>query len=358
MTNLYIERHERRSNLQQYSIVEFLKWHRQKELVLNPKFQRRPVWSPDAKTYLIDSILTGFPMPKVYLRSTIDKESLVAMREVVDGQQRLRAIIEFGDNRLRLNNRSRDFRGMTFESLPEFAQDDFLSYQISVEQLLNADDNVVLEVFARLNSYNLALNAAELRHAKYETELKWFVSSLSSELRWFLDSFRILTPKTMVRMSDDAFFAELVNILKYGVGDGGAAALNVLYKNNQSSFPDELHFRSIIVGAVEWMAGNLADVIVDTLLRRPYQIQMLFAAYVHQTNGLPQGRLDELPSRVGIDELDRVLYRLGRLADALESEEPEAGLEPFVEASTGATTRLKSRSVRFAAFSSALARRE
>ena len=41
-----------------YSINDFIEWEERKQLEISPKFQRRSVWSPQAKSYLIDTIQT------------------------------------------------------------------------------------------------------------------------------------------------------------------------------------------------------------------------------------------------------------------------------------------------------------
>jgi hypothetical protein len=42
-----------------YSLNDFVEWDKAKQLELNPRFQRRPVWSEKAKSYLLDTILRG-----------------------------------------------------------------------------------------------------------------------------------------------------------------------------------------------------------------------------------------------------------------------------------------------------------
>ena len=79
----------------QYSINDFRAWYERKELILSPKFQRRRVWSEKAKSYLIDTILRGLPIPPVFIREKIDIDISKSIREVIDGQQRLRAILDF-----------------------------------------------------------------------------------------------------------------------------------------------------------------------------------------------------------------------------------------------------------------------
>jgi uncharacterized protein with ParB-like and HNH nuclease domain len=80
----------------QYRVSDFLTWKRDGALDLNPDFQRRSVWKKGAKSFLIDTILKGFPMPIIFLRDLpSDLKKLKSRRDVVDGQQRLRTIFSF-----------------------------------------------------------------------------------------------------------------------------------------------------------------------------------------------------------------------------------------------------------------------
>jgi hypothetical protein len=47
--------------------------HLADELVVKPDFQRNPVWSDAQKSYLIDTILRGFPIPELYFQSLSDE---------------------------------------------------------------------------------------------------------------------------------------------------------------------------------------------------------------------------------------------------------------------------------------------
>ena len=53
--------------LQSYLISDLLQWIRDKTLVLNPEFQRRSIWPEPAKSYFIDTLLQGLPIPNVYM---------------------------------------------------------------------------------------------------------------------------------------------------------------------------------------------------------------------------------------------------------------------------------------------------
>ena len=65
----------------------------------NPDFQRPAVWVNSQKQLLIDSILRGYDIPKFYWRKT---GSGPDKYDVVDGQQRLRAIFEFHEGKFAL----------------------------------------------------------------------------------------------------------------------------------------------------------------------------------------------------------------------------------------------------------------
>ena len=76
----------------EYSIRELFDSYNRKETVISPKFQRRPVWEYKAKSYLIDSIISGYPIPRIFIREKIDL-NMTAIREIVDGQQRLTTLM-------------------------------------------------------------------------------------------------------------------------------------------------------------------------------------------------------------------------------------------------------------------------
>src|SRR6056297_3114654 len=101
---------------QTYTISDFVEWQQKKQLVLAPDFQRGSVWTVAAKVFLIDTILNDLPMPQVYFRTKLNAESQTTVREVVDGQQRLRAILEFASDKLKLSSKSPNFKGKTYTS--------------------------------------------------------------------------------------------------------------------------------------------------------------------------------------------------------------------------------------------------
>ena len=63
-------------------------------LILKPPFQRKPIWAARQKCYLIESILLKLPIPEVYMQ-TVTSEDGKTTYAVVDGQQRIRTVLQF-----------------------------------------------------------------------------------------------------------------------------------------------------------------------------------------------------------------------------------------------------------------------
>ena len=101
-----------------FGIGDFVEWDKNNQLVLNPAFQRRSVWSDKAKSYLMDTILRGKPIPKFFIRQTINVSTKSSIREVVDGQQRLRTILSFiKDGFVVSRTQNSEFGGKRFSRL-------------------------------------------------------------------------------------------------------------------------------------------------------------------------------------------------------------------------------------------------
>jgi Protein of unknown function DUF262 len=106
-----------------YPISDFLEWEYAKQLELTPKFQRRSVWSPKAKSFLIDTILRQMPIPSIFLRLKLNPQQRKTIREVVDGQQRLRTILGYVRGEFDIMKaHNPEFAGARYSDLPDDVQ--------------------------------------------------------------------------------------------------------------------------------------------------------------------------------------------------------------------------------------------
>lgn len=338
------------TNLEQYTIADFVGWNDQKRLELNPFFQRKGVWTPAARTYLIDTILNDLPVPKIYIRTKIDLGTKNIKREVVDGQQRIRTILDFASGKLRLSSRSKKFSGKTYNTLDDDAKTAFLAYALSVDHLMNATDADVLEVFARLNSYGVTLNNQEKRHAEFQGEFRWMIVDAAKEWGPYWDDIPGLTLTNRARMLDHQLLAECAGILIEGVSDGGQAKITKLYKSLDDSFPDKEAVASRMAEVRDFILEHLAEGISSAFCRPPHFL-MLFAAVAHMLHGIPQGALedDEYPEGgLGEDALSEdANENLQFLSAIIDGELEAVKYSDFEEASASSTQRIASRKVRF-----------
>ena len=146
------------------------------EFNLHPAYQRdNNAWTKRQKTLFIDSIINGYLIPSIYIES-IPRPGTKRREHwsVLDGQQRLTAILEFADDELKLSDdfiffadRSIKIDGMTLSEIrnryPQIARkfDTFIIPTIVVEAETTDE---IEEMFERLNS-STSLNAAEVRNA-------------------------------------------------------------------------------------------------------------------------------------------------------------------------------------------------
>jgi len=136
---------------------------------LNPTWQRGAAWKDPRKILLIDSILRGMDIPKVYLRKL--PANGAHKHDAVDGQQRIRAIWEFRAGAFSLNYpdplpaiAGHPIHGLKFSQLHKSLRDQFDAFQVSVAEITSADNDEITNLFARLQ-LGVALNPAELRNA-------------------------------------------------------------------------------------------------------------------------------------------------------------------------------------------------
>ena len=162
-----------------FTIADLNKWLEERTLIVNHNYQRlQGLWHKNARSYFIDTILNNYPFPKITIRQTINLKTRQSIREIIDGQQRMMTINDFVNNKLTLSSVSELYKGQKFSDLDEDIQSEFLAYEISVDTLVGMPENEILEIFRRINSYTLPLNASEKRHASYQGEFKWFIKNI------------------------------------------------------------------------------------------------------------------------------------------------------------------------------------
>lgn len=136
-----------------------------------PDYQRPPAWSRKQKQLLMDTIFRNYDIPKFYWRKVSRDDSV--QYEVVDGQQRLRAIWEFENDEFAFSRDTDPINGFDvaskkFSQLDPEVMEVFDTYSIDVVIITDAkedeNENEVRDMFLRLQN-GTTLKAQEKRNA-------------------------------------------------------------------------------------------------------------------------------------------------------------------------------------------------
>lgn len=220
------------------TISDLIQWHQKKELELSPKYQRNNVWNEIAKAYLMDTIIRGLPIPPIFMRNKIDVSTKTTFREIIDGQQRVRAIIEFimSESYALRKSHNKEFGGKYYSDLDTETQEAILEYEIMAEIVVEKDESVIYDMFARLNSNNMVLNRQEIRNSKYWGEFKVIVYQISSKYRDFFLNTGLLSDKDCARMRDSELINSLLIVLTEGIVTETPTYVDKIYAKYDKTF--------------------------------------------------------------------------------------------------------------------------
>jgi hypothetical protein len=151
-----------------------------KSINLSPRYQRRFRWDDSRQSKLIESFLMNVPVPPIFLN-----EDKYGEYSIIDGKQRLSAIHNFMRGRLVLKDLEvfGDINGMTYDNLPVPLQT-IIKTRVTLRSIIilrQSDPLIKFEVFRRLNTGGVKLNAQEIRNSVYPGPLNELILDLSEE---------------------------------------------------------------------------------------------------------------------------------------------------------------------------------
>lgn len=329
-----------RTNSSSYTIAEYYEQLKNRQITINYTYQRTDkVWPISAKSDLIDTVLNGYPIPKLILSQTTDLDTRKTRKEVVDGQQRTVAIVEFMDNKYALTGG--EFSGNRFDDLDESGKRDFLGYSLSVDIFTSATDEEIREVFRRINSYQVPLNKQETRHATHQGEFKRFIVELGKRYSSSFIRIGTLKERQISRMVDLEFLTELVDLLVRGVKTASPKALDKLYTDNDRQFVN----RSDIEAKIDYGLGELLNLveIQETPLVARANLYSLFGAFIAARfpDSIVAEAINERDRGLKLADRPAIISNLTLIAEALEDSTKSDQFAEFLDASRQGTNTEK-----------------
>jgi Protein of unknown function DUF262 len=329
-----------------YTAQDFLLWRETGVLDLTPKFQRRGVWTPAARSFFIDTILQSMPIPPIYIRVTQSPDKKRRIRQIVDGQQRLSCILDFIGGKFRLSRALRaPWGGKTYDGLSVDEQDRIRNYSFAAEIFQGISDREVLQIFSRLNTYSVQLNAQELRNGRYFGEFKNCVYSLAYDHLEFWRRNKIFTERNIARMIEVELTSELVITQIAGMQDK-KKTIDSFYSQLEDSFEtkeiNESRFREVI----DLISDTFDTGLGETEFSRPPIFYSLFGTLYHRKFGLEGVELPTPKKSLTKDEKISLNNTVAELSAAIESKELNQEYTEFVTACLRQTDNIRPRQIR------------
>jgi len=299
------------------------------------------------------------PVPPIYLRDTQNEAKTKTIHQVVDGQQRIKSVLEFMDGQFRLSKSLRDapWASKKFSDLSQDEQAQIRGFVFPIQIFKGISDELVLEIFARLNTYSVPLNKQELRNGRFFGFFKQLSDELARKYLGFWRKHKVFTEQAMARMLEVELTSELLIAGNSGMQDK-KGSLDKFYSEFDDEYPkqkvDEKRFHETMAAISDTFPE---EGLGETEFHRAPMFYTLYCVVYHHLYGL-QNEVRKTPARkLTADERgslrDAVLHLSEILAQAKEAQtDPEIEIpgryEAFILAVRGGQTdNIKPRQTRF-----------
>lgn len=298
------------------------------KLVPRPEFQRRLVWTSADKIRFIDTILSAYPFPEIYLANgAVNVDTGEGTQLLVDGQQRVTTIVSYfqGDP---------STSGATispYVALERERKEEFLNYDVAVRDLGSVTPEQIIEVFRRINSTKYDLNEVEVNNAVYAGELMRLASGFAEHD--FFDTHKVFRSSDIKRMGDVRFVLQV--LITYLAGYFNR---DDLFEQFLSDYNDQFPQRDEISKRLEVVIDYVEEC-GFTSRSRIWKKSDLFTALVQLDTAIQAG---EVPSPAeALDRLERFFHRVDD--EGMESPDPAISMyaKAAIQASNDRLNRIR-----------------
>lgn len=233
--------------VQNLTIEQLYKLYKSEKLLVNRRYQRKLVWTVEEKEAFIDSISIDYPVPLLLVAEVQYKG--IQVYEIIDGMQRLNAVMDFLENEFPLHGEYFDMDSVSFVKLqkdkkelvqktPKISTEmssKIAGYSLPFSVTTNTDAKVIDDIFKRINSSGKHLSPHEIRQAGATNHFGHIVRVLSESIRHDVSHSDVLTLNNMKQISINNYK------LDYGINLGTIfwCQHGIISKNNIRDSRDE-----------------------------------------------------------------------------------------------------------------------
>jgi hypothetical protein len=219
-----------------------------KKLDLKPDFQRKFVWTQDHQEEFLDTILHGYPFPEIYVcQGEIDTVRLRTSQIVIDGQQRLTTIKNYiedtFDKPLKIVN--------PFSKLTQEERESFLTYQVVVRDIGKVSDDLIREIFRRINLTKFKLQDIEIHNAVYDGKFIQTAKFITNNIK--LENYGVFHESEFTRMADLHFTLQVMSTIQRGGYYNRDSEIEKCILEFNEDFPDAEKMKSTLLTCFEYI---------------------------------------------------------------------------------------------------------
>lgn len=262
-------------------------------LIVDETYQRRSVWGEKDKIRLIETILLKLVIPEVFFwKAETDPETGESITHIVDGQQRIKAIVSFIDNEYKLKKQylldediKEKYGNKFFKDLDPIIKTAFWNYRLMIIEIgQESTKNDIVQVFRRLNLTDFNLNDQEKRNS-ISGDFAALARDLSEEQIW--DKKHLFNNTDIKRMKDVEFCGTLILLYRQGIIDQtDQKPLNQAYEDLQSGYDDAESDKENICQAIAELENFINEDDILKFVKRKAQLYTLFSVifYMQREN--------------------------------------------------------------------------
>lgn len=224
-----------------------------------PDYQREYIWDKKKASEFIESLILDLPVPYIYV-AVVNGGPDDGRLEIVDGSQRIRTLVAFLTNELKLEGLGilKSLNGAKFKDMAYGRQLRFKRKSIRWIELVKISEEDRRELFRRVNTGGVSLQAMEIRFGSLDGKLLTLINELADS-NLFVELCPISQTKEKLKQRQEMvlrFFAYRLDFDNYKK-EVSVFLDNFMKKVNENEIPyNETEYRILFEEMLNFVKNN------------------------------------------------------------------------------------------------------